>query len=84
MQQNVAEPLKTIIGKFAPRRIGDIQLTANTMLVDEVGIDSPRMIDILLDIEDEFKITIEEGAFQNVKTFGDLVGLVSSRVEASV
>jgi acyl carrier protein len=83
MEQNVLEALKEIISRFAPKRSGDLVLTTDTLLDDEIGIDSPRMIDILLDIEDRFKITIEDRQFQEVRTFGDLVRLVSGVINVS-
>lgn len=83
MQQNISETLRQILSRFAPRKDGELRLTDSTLLITDLGIDSPRMIDILLDIEDHFRVTIDDTQFQNVKTFGDLVELIDGLLEKS-
>jgi acyl carrier protein len=76
---DINEELKKIVCRFAPRSGPAPVLRPETRLVDDVGIDSPRMVDIVLDIEDRFGITVEDEQIQKVKTFGDLVALVQAR-----
>lgn len=83
MQQNISETLRQILNRFAPRKDGELRLTDSTLLITDLGIDSPRMIDILLDIEDHFRVTIDDTQFQEVKTFGDLVALIDGLLEKS-
>jgi acyl carrier protein len=78
-QQSVTEALEQIVRRFAPKTKGELQLTPATRLIEEAGIDSPRMIDIVLDVEDRFGFTIEDHEAQQVRTFGDLVILVNLR-----
>ena len=75
----VVQTLEEIIRRFAPKHRADIPLTDQTRLVEEAGIDSPRMIDIVLEIEDKLGITIEDDEVEKVATFGDLVRLIKSR-----
>ncbi len=79
-QQDFTQPLEQIIRRFAPKSKGDLRLTTETRLIEDAGIDSPRMIDIILDMEDRFGFTIDDHEVQEVRTFGDLVTLVSQRV----
>ena len=76
-QQNVAQALEEIVRRFAPKNRAAIALHPETHLTDDAGIDSPRMIDIVLGVEDRFGITVEDDDVQSVKTFGQLVELVS-------
>jgi len=69
--------LESILRKYAPKRSSELALTSETLLVDDFGVDSPRMVDILLDIEDRFRVTIDDSEAQKANTFGDLVALVS-------
>jgi acyl carrier protein len=78
-QPPITETLEEIIRRFAPKHRGELRLTPTTHLVNEAGIDSPRMIDIVLDVEDRFGLIIDDADVQKVRTFGDLVALVSSR-----
>ena len=82
--QNVAAALEEIVRRYAPKNRASMQLTVDTHLTNDAGIDSPRMIDIVLGVEDAFAITVEDDDIQRVKTFGQLVDLVQQRTaEAS-
>jgi len=74
-QEGIYEGLKKVIERNLPRNGRSISLLMDTNL-DQLGIDSARRIDILLDAEDMFGIVIEESAFAAVSTLRDLVNLV--------
>jgi acyl carrier protein len=67
------------VRRYAPKNRAALPLTPQTHLTDDADIDSPRMIDIVLGVEDRFGITVEDDDIQRVKTFGQLVALVSER-----
>ena len=69
--------LAEIVRRFAPRDRSALPLNAGTHLIDDMGIDSPRMIDIVLEMEDRFDIVIDDAAVQRVRTFGDMERLVA-------
>ena len=71
--------LEQIVRRFAPRDRAAIPLTPATRLIEDAGIDSPRMIDVVLEVEDVLGITIEDEAVQRVRTFGEMLALVSER-----
>jgi len=72
--------LEEIVRRFAPRDRAAIVLSPATRLIDDVGIDSPRMIDVVLEVEDRFGITIADEAVQRIRTFGEMEALVASQV----
>jgi len=78
----ITEALEEIIRRFAPQNRNPLQLTPATHLVNEAGIDSPRMIDIVLEVEDRFGITVDDADVQKVRTFGELVALVGAHTAA--
>ena len=78
-QQTVVSALEEIVRRYAPKNRAALPLTPQTRLTDDAGIDSPRMIDIVLGVEDHFGITVEDADIQRVKTFGQLVAVVSER-----
>jgi acyl carrier protein len=77
--QAQTEMMEGIVRRFAPKTKMQGPFTPQTNLLDDVGIDSASMIDIVLEIEDRFGVTIEDDDSQGVKTFGQLMDLVSSR-----
>jgi len=77
----IDEVLQEIVCHFAPKSAQPLDLDRGTHLMNEAGIDSPRMIDVVLEIEDRFNLTLEDEEVQNLRTFGDLVDLVNRFIE---
>lgn len=75
-EQDLLDKLTQIVRRNAPRT-RTIALTLDTNL-EYLGIDSAHRIDILLDTEDTFQVSIEDGIFAKVHTLGDLAEMVKS------
>ena len=75
--------IATLIAKFTPPEYQNVALMPATHLVDDLGIDSARMIDIVLDVEDSFHITVEDQEINKTRTFTDLVELVQLKTRAN-
>ena len=71
--------IEEIVGRFAPKRQNKPPITRETRLVEDLGIDSPRMIDIVLEVEDRFDVCLEDADVQQTGTVGDLLDLVERR-----
>ena len=84
MTTNIATTLEDIVRRFAPKETAALALTRETRLTDDAGIDSPRMIDLVLGVEDAFRITVDDDDLDRVKTFGQLVDLVQERIVEAV
>lgn len=65
------------------RRIadGDVELGRDTDLVDTLGLDSTEVVDMVLDIEDEFDVLVPMNELTDVRTAGQLAKLVHRLVE---
>jgi acyl carrier protein len=74
---NIGAALAEIVRRFAPRDRAGVPLHPDTRLIDDLGIDSPRMIDVVLEVEDRFGITVDDAAVQRVRTFGEMQTLVA-------
>ncbi len=72
IQQQVLDLLSHYQGRGANRA----SLTEDSSLVDELNINSARMIDIVLDLEEKFGITIDDSKLPSLKNVGDVVSLV--------
>lgn len=55
----------------------DVPLTAESTL-DEAGIDSMSLVDLLFTLEREFAITIPDADLPRITTVGDLVDYVTA------
>lgn len=55
----------------------DVAVSADSRLQEDIGIDSLKLIDIVLQLEDEFGVSLNEDALAQAKTVGDLWGAVA-------
>jgi acyl carrier protein len=80
-RDEIREGVLKLLAKFAGRGAKKTDLNEATTL-DELDVNSARMIDIVLDLEDQFGVTIDDSNTPKLKTVGDLVSLVDNLVNA--
>lgn len=56
------------------------ELTDNANLSCDLGMDSLDTVEVLMEVEREFNISIEDEEAEKIETFGQLVQLVNDRV----
>lgn len=57
--------------------IENINLSEDTTF-DEINADSIDLVDLVMELEDEFGIEIKDEAFEDIKTVGNLSALIDS------
>ena len=67
----------SVLKKFIPKVPDDSVIMDSTMLSQELNIDSAYLIEITLAIEERFSITVADEHLNTIKTFGDLLSLVT-------
>jgi acyl carrier protein len=77
----ILQEILTILKKYKGRGADRTALTEATSLADELDIDSARMVDIVLDLEGKFGITIDDSSLTKLRTIGDIADLVESVVK---
>ena len=69
---------------FAGRLPGGVNLdvSENTQLRNDLGLDSLRMVDVLVNVEELFNITFDESELDpgNLHQVGDLVALIERTI----
>ena len=60
-----------------------VPIHANSRLVEDLAIDSLDLIQVILQVQDQFEIVIEEDAVANLCRVGDLVAYLSERTESN-
>lgn len=66
------EILKRVTQQLEKVAGSDAQLSEETNLVEGLGLDSFKVLDLLLEVEDEFDISIPMNVLADVHTLGDL------------
>ena len=59
--------------------VDEDKITRETNIVDDLGVDSLDIAELLLTLEDEFDISIPEEDIANLKTVGDLVDFMDNQ-----
>ena len=55
------------------------QIGDTSELVGDLGIDSPRALQVLVQIEDKLDIEVDDEEVANLRTVGDILAVVASR-----
>ena len=50
-----------------------------TRLLEDLGVNSARLVDIVLAFEDEFSIAIDDESADKIRTVGDAVGMIVAK-----
>ena len=74
----VFEKLKTILSEQLD--IDENSITPDSLLVEDLGADSLDAIDIVMSVEDEFKIEVPDEIIEKIETVGDILNYVENNV----
>lgn len=61
-------------------QIDESEITEDSHVLEDLGADSLDMAEILVAVESEFDITVEEDDVSGLRTIGDIVNYISTRI----
>jgi len=73
----ILDKVTKIIAPFAPKNVA---ITESTHITDNLGVNSARFVDIILELEDQFGISIDDSRMDRMGTVGDVVSEVMSLI----
>ena len=56
------------------------KITEDARMVEDLGADSANLMLLIMDLETEFDTQVEDEALGTIKTVGDIVNYIASRV----
>ncbi|MFW5801734.1 MAG: phosphopantetheine-binding protein [Spirochaeta sp.] len=72
-KNEVFEKVVAIIGPFAKDEEALKNANESTNILSDLKVNSARLVDIILDFEDQFDIAIDDDAADQIQTLGDAV-----------
>lgn len=75
------EILSRVSGHLRAMVPAETQLTENSDLIDELGLDSVLVMDLVLEIEDEFDVSVPVNVLADVRTLRDLTLAIQRLIE---
>lgn len=71
--------LKPIIKGYLPDDVSEAEITRDSDLTREMNINSAHLIDIVLDIEDEFGVEFKNDDLEKLRNLNDVIGLIQEK-----
>ena len=75
---NAFDKVKEYILQQLP--VDEAKITLEAKLVDDLGADSANLMMLIMDLEAEYNMTVEDDALMSIKTVGDIVSYIESRI----
>ncbi len=73
--------LKTIISPYLPEDVPADAVKPESNFIKDLNINSANLVDIVLDVEDAFNITLENEDMDSMQTVQDALNIIDSMVE---
>lgn len=77
---DVFDKVVEIIAPFAKDKDALADVSEETDILQDLKVNSARLVDVILDFEDEFDIEVEDEDADAVNTVGDAVNLIMAKV----
>jgi len=80
MSQDIYPKLKEIIQPYLPEDVNPDAISPESHLVTDLNINSTHLVDIVLDVEDAFDITIEDDELGKMETVNASIALIEQKL----
>ncbi len=74
------EALKNVIKIYLPTDVTIDDINPNSHLINELNINSANLVDIVLDVEDHFDITIEDSEIEKMDTVANALEIIALKL----
>jgi acyl carrier protein len=79
MSNEIMEKVVDLLMKEADTDLEKDKITESTRLRDDLGLDSMQAVTLIMDMEDEFDISVEDEEVAEIKTVGELVKIITEK-----
>jgi len=81
-KQQAYEKVIQIITPFVKNQAMLEDVKEDTRILEDLGVNSARLVDIILAFEDDFGIAIDDAAADKVRTVGDAVTMICEKTQS--
>lgn len=74
----VMEKVKEYILQQLP--VDESKIVAEARLVEDLGADSANLMMLIMDLENEFELTVEDEVLGEIKTVGDIANYIEAHI----
>lgn len=80
MNVEIFEKVKSIISPYCKNQDALKVATAETSFLDDLSVNSARLVDIVIDFEDEFDVEVSDEEADRIRTIGDAVSVIDEKI----
>ena len=80
-ETQVYDKVINLITPYVKNQEALASMNADTRILEDLEVNSARLVDIVLSFEDEFDIEVEDEAADNIATIGDAVTLINAKIQ---
>jgi acyl carrier protein len=81
-KNELIEELKKIVKPYVQDETGFDNLSEDTDFINDLKINSANLVDVILDVEDEFNIEIDDESMEQMLTVKAAMNIITSKLNA--
>ena len=82
IKEEIISKLKIIVKPYVQNEEGFKNLNESTDFINDLEINSANLVDIILDVEDEFKIEIDNDSMEKMLSVKATVEIIQTKINA--
>ena len=82
-KEEIIKKLTTIVKPYIQNEEGFKNISENTDFIKDLEINSANLVDIILDVEDEFEIEIDNDSMEQMLSVKATVEVIQAKINAS-
>ncbi len=79
-RDKIYERVVELVRPLSKNRTAVENISEDTTILDDLQVNSARLVDLILAFEDEFNIEVDDDAADLVKTIGDAVDMLAKQL----
>jgi len=76
----IFDKVKAIVAPYCKNQEALDAATEATSFLDDLSVNSARLVDIVIDFEDEFDIEVSDDEADAIRTIGDAVKVIDAKI----
>lgn len=81
-KEEIIQKLTTIVKPYVQNEDGFAKMSEETDFINDLEINSANLVDIILDVEDEFKIEIDNDSMEKMLSVKATVAIIQEKMNA--
>jgi len=79
-EKEIFDGVVSIVGPHAKNAEALAKVNNETTILKDLGVNSARLVDVIIQMEDKFSIEVTDEDAEKVMTIGDAVSIIKSKI----